>query len=247
MEQKKKCRICKDEKTLIHFFKKTGGSLGVQNTCKECEKIQKTKYYEDNKEHILDISKEYNSRPEIKEKNKEHYINNRDEKLKYGSRHWFKNKKLLTEKRKVYYKENYNNILIHNNEYTRNKWANDPEWRMKKMFRVRFHTVLKRYHVAGKESSLKYMGCSPSEYTSYLEEQFLPEMNWNNHGIIWEIDHIIPIASFDFSDEEQIKQCFHFSNHQPLFSTTEIANSFGYKDYIGNKNKQDKIIQNAIY
>ena len=110
------------------------------------------------------------------------------------------------------------------------------------MFRVRFHTILKRYHATGKESSLKYMGCSPSEYTLYLEQQFLPEMNWENHGSGWEIDHIIPIASFDFSDEEQIKQCFHFSNHQPLFITTEMAESFGYMGYIGNKNKQDKII-----
>ena len=74
----------------------------------------------------------------------------------------------------------------------------------------------------------------------YLEDLFLPEMDWNNHGNVWEIDHILPIAYFDFSDEEQIKQCFHFSNHQPLFKTTEIAESFGYIDHIGNRNKNKK-------
>jgi len=32
----------------------------------------------------------------------------------------------------------------------------------------------------------------------------------------WELDHIMPIKSFDLADEEQVKKCFHWSNHQPL-------------------------------
>jgi hypothetical protein len=44
-------------------------------------------------------------------------------------------------------------------------------------------------------------------------------MNWNNHGIYWEIDHIIPCSRFNLEDEEQQKQCFHYSNLQPLTKT----------------------------
>ena len=97
-------------------------------------KFKKTKYYKENIEHISIISKEYNSRPEVKEKNKQRYSDNREERLEYGSKHWFENKEVLTEKRKIYYAENYDDILARNNKYTRNKWATDPEWRMKKMF-----------------------------------------------------------------------------------------------------------------
>ena len=32
----------------------------------------------------------------------------------------------------------------------------------------------------------------------YLEDLFLPEMDWNNHGNVWEIDHIFQLL-FHFS------------------------------------------------
>lgn len=65
-------------------------------------------------------------------------------------------------------------------------------------------------------------------------------MNWDNHGIIWEIDHIKPCVSFNLIDPEQQKQCFHYTNLQPLFKTNEVAKSFGYIDEIGNRNKGRK-------
>ena len=42
-------------------------------------------------------------------------------------------------------------------------------------------------------------------------------MDWNNHGSVWEIDHIIPCDSFNMLDFNQQKQCFHYTNTQPLF------------------------------
>jgi len=41
-------------------------------------------------------------------------------------------------------------------------------------------------------------------------------MNWENHGKLWEIDHIIPITRFNLLDPEEQKKAFHFSNTQPL-------------------------------
>jgi hypothetical protein len=83
------------------------------------------------------------------------------------------------------------------------------------------------------------LGSTIEECRLYLESQFKPEMTWENHGEVWEIDHIIPCSSFDLTDTEQQKQCFHYSNTQPLFKTTSIAESFGYKNEIGNRNKSD--------
>jgi hypothetical protein len=62
-------------------------------------------------------------------------------------------------------------------------------------------------------------------------------MNWDNHGKIWEIDHIKGCINFDLSDIEQQKQCFHYTNTQPLFKTTKIAESFGYNNITGNRDK----------
>ena len=67
-------------------------------------------------------------------------------------------------------------------------------------------------------------------------------MSWKNHGDVWEIDHIIPCFQFDLTNIKQQKECFHYTNIQPLFKTTKIAESFGYFDKIGNRNKSNKLI-----
>lgn len=41
-------------------------------------------------------------------------------------------------------------------------------------------------------------------------------MNFKNYGE-WEIDHIIPVSSFDFSIKQNIFECFNFRNLQPLW------------------------------
>ena len=40
--------------------------------------------------------------------------------------------------------------------------------------------------------------------------------------------------------EQQL--CFHYTNTQPLFKTTKIAESFGYVNYVGNRDKSKKSI-----
>jgi hypothetical protein len=84
---------------------------------------------------------------------------------------------------------------------------------------------------------MNLLGCDINEYKQHIENQFYPEFTWENHGDVWEIDHIIPCASFDLTKIEEQQKCFHYSNQQPLFKTTNIAKSFGYNNTIGNRNK----------
>lgn len=52
----------------------------------------------------------------------------------------------------------------------------------------------------------------------HLEQQFTSEMTWDNYGEYWEIDHIIPKGTFDFSSEQdsQFKVCWSLKNLRPL-------------------------------
>ena len=61
------------------------------------------------------------------------------------------------------------------------------------------------------------LGCTLKELKVYLEDQFVEGMSWENYGE-WEVDHIMPCASFDLTDEVQQQRCFHYSNLQPLFA-----------------------------
>lgn len=42
-------------------------------------------------------------------------------------------------------------------------------------------------------------------------------MTMQNYGSVWDIDHIRPIASFNLRDTDQVRQCFHYTNLQPLW------------------------------
>jgi hypothetical protein len=67
-----------------------------------------------------------------------------------------------------------------------------------------------------KTSYINYIGCDLNWLKTWLEFRFDSNMNWENFGTHWQIDHIIPISKFDFTREEDIQICFHWTNLQPL-------------------------------
>ena len=79
-------------------------------------------------------------------------------------------------------------------------------------------------------SILKYIGCNHQQLVKHLESGFKKGMTWSNYGTHWHVDHILPCASFDHSDSNQVAQCWHWTNLQPLWAAENVA-------------KKDKITQ----
>jgi len=74
------------------------------------------------------------------------------------------------------------------------------------------------------ESTMRLLGCTIPELFLHLESQFAEGMDWDNHGKHgWHIDHIRPCASFDLADSDQQRQCFHYSNLQPLWAGDNLS------------------------
>ncbi len=88
--------------------------------------------------------------------------------------------------------------------------------------------ALKTYNELKKNRTIEYLGCSIGEYVTYLESKFTPEMTWENQGTYWEIDHIKPIDKFDLTNSNELIECFHYSNTQPLHwkDNREKSNKF---------------------
>jgi hypothetical protein len=122
-------------------------------------------------------------------------------------------------------------------EYHSNRRKNDINFRLQGSLRSRVISALKGNFKGDK--TFKLIGCNIEEFRKRIEIQFKPEMSWSNWGEVWEIDHIKPCTAFDLTKEEEQRLCFHFSNQQPLFKTTKIAESFGYINEIGNRNKSN--------
>jgi hypothetical protein len=211
----KYCPKCDKNKENNEFNIKRASVDGLHNKCKSCMKLQ----------------------------NKNHYINNRDKKIQYAQLYQKQDniKQYQNEYSKInhstYYNKNKKRILEYGKRYTNHRYHTDYSFKLGLLLRTRFYHALKRGFKI--HSVIDLLGSTIEECRLYVESQFKPEMTWDNHGVIWEIDHIIPCSSFDLTDIEQQKQCFHYSNTQPLFKTTSIAESFGYKNEIGNRNKSD--------
>jgi hypothetical protein len=137
-------------------------------------------------------------------KNSDYYKQYREENKqyfrKYCSNHYHTNKDLYRE-------------------WHKNRYHSDFGFRLRHTVASRIWHALKTYDTLKNDRTIEYLGCSIGEYFVYLEKQFTPEMSWGNYGIYWEIDHIKPVDSFDFTIEENIYVCFHYTNTRPLNKT----------------------------
>ena len=111
---------------------------------------------------------------------------------------------------------------ISQRKYDRKRCQN-LDWKLKNRLRVRLYGVLKNQGVVKSSRTLDLLGCSHEHFRKHIEERFDENMSWENYGTYWHIDHIRPCASFDLHDENQQRQCFHYTNLQPLEAKANMS------------------------
>jgi hypothetical protein len=108
---------------------------------------------------------------------------------------------------------NKNNRQIINSRKRRRK-ANDLQFRLSLTLRERMRVAVKKKSKTG--HAVRDLGCSIPQFIEYIRAKFTSEMNWQNWGTVWELDHQRPLSSFDLTDRSQYLMAAHFTNMQPL-------------------------------
>ena len=64
----------------------------------------------------------------------------------------------------------------------------------------------------------KLLGYTLKELKNHIENQFNENMNWDNFGSYWWIDHIIPKSVYNYSNvkNNEFKKCWNLKNLRPL-------------------------------
>lgn len=71
------------------------------------------------------------------------------------------------------------------------------------------------------------LGCELPYLKNYLQLKFTNGMTWENYGK-WHVDHIKPCAAFDLSKQKEQKECFHYTNLQPLWAQDNLKKRAQY-------------------
>lgn len=89
-------------------------------------------------------------------------------------------------------------VVIHE----RKRMAEDPAFLLAKRLRCRVWYAL--CGAKKQDTTVRLLGCTPGKARRY-------------------IDHIRPCSSFDLTDLEQQRQCFHYTNLQPLWRIENLS------------------------
>ena len=124
-------------------------------------------------------------------------------------------KEILREKRKVYKKREKENKQARFLKY--------PALRLASNMRSSIWQCLKG--ITKNSHTLDYVSKTQEELMEYLESKFTEGMTRANYGE-WHLDHIRPLASFDFTGddkEEQLHKAWHYTNLQPLWAADNMT------------------------
>lgn len=147
------------------------------------------------------------------------------------------NKARIKEAKHKHYEAHRPEIIARSVKWRREKCQTDPLAAIENRMRGRVYHALRahfRGSAKGSPNTIALVGCTMQELAAYLEAQFLPGMTWDNRRD-WHIDHKRPCASFDLSDPIQQRECFHYSNLQPLWAAENFSKTSRWEGKLHRK------------
>jgi hypothetical protein len=232
----KKCSLYKDEIEFSPSQLKSNFSR-----CKSCVSIFNKKYRDDNLEKIKAADRKssanyYNQNKEkILTKQSEKYYANKSIKQNRNKNYYQNNRIKLLNDSKKYYLYNKEKIKNYHNIYFKRKRKDNLSFKIKTCISANIYFYLKNKNsLKNGKPVLKYLNYSIEELKFHLQSQFEPWMNWSNYGKYnsktwkdddestwtWQIDHIIPHSTFNYSsmEDEEFKRCWSLNNLRPYNS-----------------------------
>lgn len=201
--ESKPCKKCGVVKNIDMFHKKKQSKDGHSNVCGSCQ----SKYIRDYKNTDEGWRTYQRGRSNYYLKHKQKYIDYRKTEHYREYRGSDKYRKMCSETHNVYFKK---------------RIREDVAFKIEHNLRMAVRTRLKKQGFNA--DVLDLIGCSYLQFKAHIESLFKDGMTWNNWSLRgWHLDHIIPCALFDLTDKEQQRQCFHYTNLQPLWAKDNLS------------------------
>lgn len=160
--------------------------------------------------------------------------NGKKENNNYNSLYYSNNKEKFSEYNKKYRQNNKEALKIKHLAYAKYKYNCDKNFAINSRIKSAMARSLKGNKNGSHWEDL--VGYTLNDLMIRIESLFLPNMSWENRNE-WHIDHIRPIASFNFTtyEDEEFKQCWALNNLRPLWADENLK-----KNNKWNKKQQYK-------
>lgn len=222
----KLCTCCNILKLETEFNKCSRNKDGLQYKCRDYQ----NKIYFDNYEYNLSYDRKRTQSEERKlykqNYDKLYYAENKDKRIEYSKSYYREHgvkdlTKEQKEKRKQWYQENKDKLNKQKTKYRQN----NPKVRLNESISAGIYYALKENKAGCHWEDL--VDFNFGELVKHLESLFDENINWDNYGEYWEIDHIIPVNTFDLLNGKQFHVYWSLQNLRPL---EKIANKKRPKD-----------------
>lgn len=210
----KQCTYCNKMLSFSDFPRDSRTTSGYRPRCKACMNTINRNYRQSHKLAFANARKRHyrRNRESILAMKRDYYIRNREKKQAYDREYRKKNSAKRREQQRAW----------------------DMNTRRAPAHQIIRNTRRRIAHaLIGNRKSVRTMellGCTPEAFRDHLSAQFDSQMSWENYGD-WHIDHIRPCYSFDLTKEDQLRECFHYTNCRPLWATENVKRK--RPDYIG--------------
>jgi hypothetical protein len=230
----KKCSKCGLEKDFSCFNKRPESPSGYRGECKECKSLYDASLKE--REKIEIIEKECNKCNQKKTLEEFHKLSSsldgRRTMCKICSLENMKTYKVSPEakkrakERKRKYRQNPK-VKENRNKKEKERYEKDIHYKLRLLISGAVNKAIKRQNNRKDGSTLKNLPYSMEDLKRHLEQQFDEKMNWENHGSVWHIDHIIPqsLLPYDSFLHPNFLKCWCLENLQPLYVLENLKKS----------------------
>jgi len=129
------------------------------------------------------------------------------------------------------YQKNKEKVKARSYAYTKKMRLKSPEFKVKGNLRTRLCQAIRLGKGMKNGKTMDLLGCTWEEAKKHLEDQFTEGMTWDNYGRDgWHVDHIKPCSKFNLMLDSEQKQCFHYTNLQPLWALDNLSKGDKYED-----------------
>ena len=146
----------------------------------------------------------------------------------YNKKYYFENRDSALECRKKYKIQNRGKI----NEHIKNRMKSDLNFKLSHNLRSRTNKAFKSQNVRKTNKTFDLLGCSHSFFKKWIVHQLYGIMTIENYGSVWQIDHCLPITSFNLLDESDMKKCFNWINLRPMYCSENISKGSKINHYL---------------